>query len=269
MIRSALIALGLSAGAASAQGFVTTAPLVDTCGGTRIMLRAEDGVRSANGANDLEAAASEVLSERLSDLFGKSFQYADVLDPSVDIPDRLIVLNLPSWYDASSPAIEPMLKQVDLGVFEVDRAVDTQNGATLESGQSFMPDAFDPVWSFVVNDTAILDGYAFEDAELIFDQNNRPAIGFRLSQDAARTFGEYTAEHIGDTFAISLRGEVITAPIIQSAIWGGSGMISGSFTVAEAEELAALIRSGVLPFGLDVVSSESVDGSDPSADFCP
>ena len=69
------------------------------------------------------------------------------------------------------------------------------------------------------------------DAQPSFDQNGRPAVNFRFNPTGARKFGDYTAENIGSPFAIVLDKEVISAPVIQSHIPGGSGIITGNFTV--------------------------------------
>ncbi|MEN8840427.1 MAG: hypothetical protein ABF254_10215 [Octadecabacter sp.] len=61
----------------------------------------------------------------------------------------------------------------------------------------------------------------------------------------------------------------IAAPAVSVRFTQDAGQLSGSVTTADAEQLAALMHSGVLPFDLDVLSKDSVDGSDPSADFCP
>ena len=65
------------------------------------------------------------------------------------------------------------------------------------------------------------------DAQPAFDQNGRPAVNFRFNPTGARKFGDYTAENIGSPFAIVLDDEVISAPVIQSHIPGGSGIITG------------------------------------------
>jgi protein-export membrane protein SecD len=68
------------------------------------------------------------------------------------------------------------------------------------------------------------------DASAGFDQDGRPAVNFRFDTTGARRFGDYTRQNVGRIFAIVLDGEVISAPRIISAITGGSGQITGSFT---------------------------------------
>ena len=93
----------------------------------------------------------------------------------------------------------------------------------------------------------MVGGDELTDAQPSFDQNGRPAVSFRFNPTGARAFGDYTAAHIGEPFAIVLDDEVISAPTIQSHIAGGSGIITGNFTVEESTNLAVLLRAGALP----------------------
>lgn len=99
----------------------------------------------------------------------------------------------------------------------------------------------------IIAEESVVGGDALTDAQPSFDQNGRPAVSFRFDPAGARAFGDYTAAHIGEPFAIVLDDEVISAPTIQSHIAGGSGIITGNFTVEESTNLAVLLRAGALP----------------------
>ena len=99
----------------------------------------------------------------------------------------------------------------------------------------------------IIAQEAVVGGDELTDAQPSFDQNGRPAVSFRFNPSGARAFGDYTAAHIGEPFAIVLDDEVISAPVIQSHIAGGSGIITGNFTVEESTNLAVLLRAGALP----------------------
>ncbi|MFZ9198512.1 MAG: protein translocase subunit SecD [Paracoccaceae bacterium] len=99
----------------------------------------------------------------------------------------------------------------------------------------------------IISSEAVVGGEELTDAQPSFDQNGRPAVSFRFNPAGARAFGDYTAAHIGEPFAIVLDEEVISAPTIQSHIAGGSGIITGNFTVEESTNLAVLLRAGALP----------------------
>jgi protein-export membrane protein SecD len=70
-----------------------------------------------------------------------------------------------------------------------------------------------------------------------------------------------TRENIGRPFAIVLDDRIVSAPNIQSPITGGSGQIVGAFTIAEAEQMAVVLRSGALPAKLKVAERRVVDAS--------
>jgi preprotein translocase subunit SecD len=83
-------------------------------------------------------------------------------------------------------------------------------------------------------------------------------IAFELKEDASKIFADYTSANVGKILAIVLDGKIISAPRINSAITGGSGVIQGSFTQEEANTLAVQLRYGSLPVPVGIVSSETV-----------
>ena len=83
-------------------------------------------------------------------------------------------------------------------------------------------------------------------------------ISFTLKPDSTQLFADYTSTHIGKILAIVLDKSVISSPSIQSAITGGTGSITGSFTSAEANSLAVQLRYGSLPVPVKVVESQTV-----------
>jgi preprotein translocase subunit SecD len=83
-------------------------------------------------------------------------------------------------------------------------------------------------------------------------------VNFRFDTLGAKKFGEITARNVGRPFAVVLDKEVITAPVIREPILGGSGQISGNFTVPEAQELALLLRAGALPAPLTILEERTV-----------
>ena len=103
-----------------------------------------------------------------------------------------------------------------------------------------------------------MSGEELVDAQPSFDQNGRPAVSFRFNPTGARAFGDYTAANIGTPFAIVLDDEVISAPVIQGHIPGGSGIITGSFTVEESTDLAVLLRAGALPAELTFLEERTI-----------
>jgi preprotein translocase subunit SecD len=114
---------------------------------------------------------------------------------------------------------------------------------------------------FAVKRRVELSGEMLVDAAPTRDEMGRPAVSFRFNPMGAKRFGEITTENAGRPFAIVLDGEVITAPRINEPILGGSGIITGQFTVEEANSLAILLRSGSLPAPLHVMEERTVGPS--------
>jgi SecD/SecF fusion protein len=107
-----------------------------------------------------------------------------------------------------------------------------------------------------------LGGESLVDAQPSYDQQRAmPVVSFKFDTRGAITFGQITGANVGQRFAIVLDDQVITAPVIQQPITGGSGQISGNFTTATANDLAVLLRAGALPASLDVVEERTVDAS--------
>lgn len=126
------------------------------------------------------------------------------------------------------------------------------------AGNVVYPDADQEGLFYVLDRVAVVTGDQLVDAQPSFDQNGRPAVNFRFNPAGGRKFGVYTAENIGSPFAIVLDNEVISAPTIQSHIPGGSGIITGNFTVEESTRLAILLRAGALPAEITVLEQRTV-----------
>ncbi len=116
--------------------------------------------------------------------------------------------------------------------------------------------------AYVLQEVPIVQGDDLVDAQPAFDsQTNAPIITFRFNQSGARKFGNFTKTHVGEPFAIVLDDKVISAPVIREAILGGSGQISGNFSVDSANNLAIQLRSGALPAKLTIVEERTVGPS--------
>lgn len=130
-------------------------------------------------------------------------------------------------------------------------------GAT---GGLTLPEADNPSSRIKLERRALITGEMLEDAYPT-DSNGQVAIGFKLNNIGSRKFCEVTRKSIGKPFAIVLDGEILSAPVIQSAICGGSGVITGNFNYGTAGELATLLRAGALPAPMEVVEERSVGPS--------
>jgi preprotein translocase subunit SecD len=121
-----------------------------------------------------------------------------------------------------------------------------------------LPALDDDGFYYIVEETPVVSGEELVDAQPSFDQNGQPAVSFRFDTTGARKFGDYTAANIGAPFAIVLDNEVISAPVIQSHISGGSGIITGNFDVEESTRLAVLLRAGALPAEMNFLEERTI-----------
>lgn len=118
---------------------------------------------------------------------------------------------------------------------------------------------------YIVRRNVELSGENLVDAQPSVDQNNMPAVSFRFDNAGARKFGAITQQNTNRRFAIVLDDKVISAPNIREPILGGSGIISGSFTFEQANNLSILLRAGALPAPITFVEERTV-GPDLGAD---
>ena len=113
-------------------------------------------------------------------------------------------------------------------------------------GDVILKDAQNPNRKYLVKEIPILDGSMLTDARVAFDQNNQPVINFSLNSQGAQIFGDFTGKNVGKRLAVVLDNKVYSAPVIRERIGGGSGQISGGFSVKEAHDVAIALRSGAL-----------------------
>lgn len=119
---------------------------------------------------------------------------------------------------------------------------------------------------YPVLDRVELSGDRLTDARAAFDQQtNEPVVNFRFDSAGANRFAQITQQNVGRPFAIVLDNKVLSAPVIRTPITGGSGQISGGFSVEEANTLSALLRAGALPAKLTVIEERTV-GADLGSD---
>jgi preprotein translocase subunit SecD len=136
-------------------------------------------------------------------------------------------------------------------------AVEAKQRGRTPPGSVLMESANDDGYNYLIEKRVMVSGEMLDGATATFDQNNRPAVSFVLNSNGARRFGKVTGENIGRPFAIILDGKVVSAPTIQSQIFG-NGQITGDFSVAETNELALVLRAGALPAPLIILEERSI-----------
>jgi preprotein translocase subunit SecD len=128
-------------------------------------------------------------------------------------------------------------------------------GSELLPGDEPGPDG--RVQSYVVRKRVMVGGETLIDAQPTY-QEGQPVVSFRFDTVGAKRFGDATRKNVGRLFAIVLDGKVVSAPVIREPILGGSGIISGRFSVQEAQDLALLLRAGALPAPLIILEERTV-----------
>ena len=119
--------------------------------------------------------------------------------------------------------------------------------------------ASQPRTPYLIEKRILVSGGDLTDAQPGFDQRtSEPIVSFRFNTSGSRKFAQVTQENVGKPFAIVLDNEVISAPVIREPILGGSGQISGSFTVQSANDLSILLRAGALPAPLTIIEERTV-----------
>ena len=138
-------------------------------------------------------------------------------------------------------------------------AYEVENGKRPPAGSRVYYTDTEPTIPYLIRRRAMVSGERLVDASVGFDQQtNAPEVNFRFDAVGGKKFGEVTQKNIGRPFAIVLDEKIISAPIIQSAILGGAGRITGNFTVQEANDLAILLRAGALPAPMSILEERTV-----------
>ncbi len=221
----------------------------------RIVVRPSEPAITAKISTSLDSAI-EVLRRRV-DALGTT-------EPSIQRQgeDR-ILLQVPGYDD--SDKLKAVVKQAAVLSFHlVVRPANVEEAADglTEPGTTIFPSKDQYSTHYILEDEPLITGADLANArQEISPQSSRPVVSFRLNSRGAVRFGDVTAANVGRPFAIVLDGEVISAPTIQEAITGGSGQISGNFTVSTADDLAILLRSGSLEAPLTILEERTVDAS--------
>ena len=213
-----------------------------------IIVRLSDAERRATDNRTMQQAL-EIIRRRIDEVGTR--------EPTIQRQgsDRILI-QVPGIGSASE--LKQLIGTTAQLTFQPVIAARVNSNSLASFGQELLP-ALDDLDEFYLLDAgAVVTGEELVDAQPSFDQNGRPAVNFRFNPSGARKFGDYTAENIGNPFAIVLDNEVISAPTIQSHIPGGSGIITGSFSIEESTELAILLRAGALPAGLSFLEERTI-----------
>lgn len=177
---------------------------------------------------------------------------------------RRIVLQVPGLQDPSrlkellGKTANLTFRMVDEGIDAISPLVPAPEGSEILPYQDTQSGAT-PAY-IGIKKRVMLAGDALVDAHATF-QEGQPVVSFRFNTQGAKKFGDITTQSVNRRFAIILDNAVISAPVIREPIRGGSGIISGNFTVESANDLALLLRAGALPAPLAILEERTVGPS--------
>ncbi len=207
----------------------------------------------ANRVRGIVAQSIEVIRRRIDEL--------GTTEPSIQRQgDDRILVEAPGEQDPQRlKDIIGQTAQLTFHLVDISTSAEQAIANGAPPGEKVLYSTDDPPVPYLVDDTPILTGEELVDAQTSFDpQTNEPVVTFRFNTSGARKFGLVTQQNVGRPFAIVLDDEVISAPVIREPILGGSGQISGNFTVQGANDLAVLLRAGALPARLSVIEERTI-----------
>lgn len=214
---------------------------LDLAGGSHLAFEAD--VSDVSQADrDAAVAGTKETIERRVNLFGVS----ESLVQTSKVGDSYrVVVELPGIKDTQK-AVSLIGETAKLEFKEVKNELDTASpsGTPIE---------------FLGTD---LSGADLSRAKVEFDpQTGKPVIGLEFSNEGGKKFQEITKKNVGKPLAILIDDQLITAPVIQQEISGGSAIITGSFTLEEAKRLAVQLNSGALPIPVKLIEQRTVEAS--------
>lgn len=226
---------------------------LDLSGGSHLVFEA-DMSDIAGGDFDVALAASRDTIERRVNLFGVS----EALVQTAKVGDsRRIIVELPGVKDTQG-AIKLIGQTAQLDFRELIESKDPPDVEASASESAFL--------TLENTKSTGFTGADFARAKPDFDSNSgRPMISFETKPEGAKKFGDITTRLTDKPLIIFLDNSVISAPIVQNPITGGSGIITGQFTTEETRALANLLNSGSLPVPIKLIEQRTIEASLGSA----
>jgi len=204
---------------------------LDLAGGSHLVFEADTQNMDANSKKEALESLKQVIEKRIN-LFGVS-------EPNVQLStfqdkDRIIV-ELPG-VNNTSDAINIIGRTAQLVFGEI---------GTVEEKEAFVPTS--------------LNGADLKHATVVFDQNTgKPSVQIDFTPEGDKKFSELTQKNIGKPLPIVLDSELVSAPVVQQQITGGTAVITGNFDLEEAKNLAIQLNAGALPIPVKLVSETTV-----------
>jgi preprotein translocase subunit SecD len=212
------------------------------------------------------AAASDAVTRSI-EIIRKRIDALGTKDPVITQQgSNRISIDVPGESDPEKlKAVIGKTAKLTFQMVDQDISPDDLAGGHIPPDDQILPsdDGFSP--SYIVKKRSVVTGEMLTNAQGSHDENNSPAVAFSFNATGTQRFAQVTSANIGRPFAIVLDGRIISAPRINSAITGGSGIITGHFTEESAHDMALLLKTGALPAPLNVVEQHTV-GAELGAD---
>lgn len=173
--------------------------------------------------------------------------------------DRRIVVQVPGFDDPQR--LRDVIGQTAKMTFHLladPNPVSDPSAVRVPPTVEILPSAEQEGLYYLVEKRVRVGGENLVDSQPSFDEHGQPVVSFRFDSLGGRQFGQTTSQNAGRFLAIVLDGEVISAPRINDPIIGGSGIITGRFTLEEVNNLAVLLRAGALPAPLTILEERTV-----------
>ena len=224
-----------------------------------LSVEAKDGVLTVSYTDEAVAQMKKQAVSQSLEIVRRRIDELGTKEPVIQQQgDDRIVIQLPGVQDPSE--IKALMGKTAKMTFHL---VDEETSPQMAQMGKISPDAMmltgDETGYIVLKRAVVVGGDQLQDARGTYDEQGRPAVSFEFKALGARKFGNATRENVNRRLAIVLDGKVISAPVINTPITGGKGIITGNFTVQSANDLALMLRSGALPAPL-IVAEERVVG---------
>ncbi|MEX0695062.1 MAG: protein translocase subunit SecD [Rhodospirillales bacterium] len=233
------------------------------------LLRKVDNTASASIDGDrvtITMTDQQILQRKLSavqqsiEIIRRRIDETGVREPTIQRQgDDRVIVQLPGIDDPERvKRLIGKTAKLAFQMVDVENSVEEAMAGRVPPGSVLLPMLEGGNYILIKKRVAV-SGENLVDAQPGFDsRDSQPVVSFRFDTLGARKFGKVTTENVKRPFAIVLDGKVISAPVIQEPILGGSGQISGRFSVQETNDLALLLRAGALPAPLTILEERTV-----------
>ncbi|MGA7805924.1 protein translocase subunit SecD [Bradyrhizobium sp.] len=270
---------GLASHADNVEVHVKEADLQNALGKLRDLSQPLTGLLGSSGQRSLQVSDAggglirltvpeAAITERIRQTIDQSMQIVErrvnqlgTVEPLIQRQgtDRILV-QVPGLQDPTRlKALLGRTAKMEFRMVDTSVPADQALQGNVPPDSEVLMSASSPKVPYVVKKQVLVSGGDLNDAQAGFDpRSGEPVVNFRFNSNGSRKFAQATSENVGQPFAIVLDNQVISAPVIREPITGGSGQISGSFTVQSANDLAILLRAGALPAPLTVIEERTV-----------